>query len=224
MIAKNNIKDALSLYFISGTQDTERDLNAVLQDALAGGITAFQYREKGDGSLSGKQKEEMAKSLQAQCLEENIPFIVNDDIDLALTLNADGVHVGQEDARAEEVRLRIGPEMLLGVSAHTIPEAEQALQNGADYIGVGPMYPTSSKADAKDVCGPEMIVSMRNAGIHLPIVGIGGISAANAQEVIAGGADGISLISEISSARDPREKAAVLFHQVLTAKQKRSDS
>ncbi|GEL08916.1 thiamine phosphate synthase [Salisediminibacterium halotolerans] len=224
MIAKNNVKDALSLYFISGTQDTDRDLHTVLEDALAGGITAFQYREKGAGSLTGKEKEQMARTLQKQCRQQNIPFIVNDDVELALAIGADGVHVGQEDSRAEDVRLQIGPDMLLGVSAHTISEAEHALQSGADYIGVGPMYPTSTKSDAKDVCGPEMIASMRNANIDLPIVGIGGISAENAQEVIAGGADGISLISEISTADDPREKAAVLFHQILTAKQKRSDS
>ena len=128
-----------------GTQNCIKKPYEVLIEAIAGGITCFQFREKGQGSLSGKEKFALAEEFQLICHNAQIPFIVNDDIDLALALNADGVHIGQEDEIVTRVRERIGNK-ILGVSVHNLEEATVAIQAGADYFGVGPIFPTQVKS------------------------------------------------------------------------------
>lgn len=186
-----------------------------LTEAIDGGITLFQFREKGSGALVGEQKYELAKQLQAICQKRGIPFIVNDDVELALAIDADGVHIGQDDEDARIVREKIG-DKILGVSAHNLEEAQAAVAAGADYIGVGPIYPTKSKADAKQAQGPGIIRLLRDHGIAIPIVGIGGITAENAGEVMSAGADGVSVISAIASATSPfmaaKQLAQTVFH------------
>lgn len=198
------LQNQLTLYFIMGSTNCVKDPVEVLQEALYGGITLFQYREKGQGALVGTAKYDLAKKLQAVCREHKVPFIVNDDVDLAIALDADGVHVGQEDETAKEVRQRIGNK-ILGVSAYTIEEAKNAIVHGADYLGVGPIFSTMTKEDAKEAQGPVIIKTMRQNGIHIPIVGIGGINAENASIVIDSGADGVSVISAISLAQNTSE-------------------
>ncbi len=178
-----------------------------MEDALKGGITCFQLREKGARALVGIEKKAFAESCQRLCAQYGVPFIVNDDVDLVVEIDADGVHVGQDDVEARFVRKRIGSEKILGISVHTVDEANQAIADGADYVGMGPVYPTITKVDAKPVAGTAMIEEVAGVYPSLPIVGIGGITAENAEPVFRAGASGISVISAIASSADPEMAA-----------------
>lgn len=197
-----HLRDLLKVYFIMGSVNCRKAPVKILQEAVAGGITMFQFREKGSGSLSNKAKFNLGRRLQKICHANGVPFIVNDDIDLAIALDADGIHVGQEDTPAKALRQLLGENKIIGVSAHTLEEAKQAITDGADYLGVGPIYPTSSKDDARAVQGTQIINELRSSGITIPLVGIGGITLHNAAPVMAAGADGISIISAIAGAED----------------------
>lgn len=201
------LRQQLRLYFIMGTANCIKSPLETLREAIDGGITMFQFREKGDSARTGEACFELARLLQELCRTAGIPFIVNDDIELAVRLDADGVHVGQDDAPAAVIRQRLGRGKIIGVSAHTLPEVRQAIADGADYLGVGPIYPTPSKADARAVQGTRLLGDIRDAGISIPIVGIGGITAAKAAPVLAAGADGVSVISAIAGAADPAAAA-----------------
>ncbi|WP_299089078.1 thiamine phosphate synthase [uncultured Metabacillus sp.] len=208
-ISRREMNELLRLYFIMGSNNCKIDPQVVLDQAIKGGITLFQFREKGTGAFTGAEKVELAKQLQAICKNYSIPFIVNDDIELALAINADGVHIGQDDASAEEVRQKIGNK-ILGVSAHNLDEVEKAIADGADYAGIGPIYSTKTKEDAKTAQGTAIIKEVRKKGIDLPIVGIGGITSENAAPVIESGGNGVSVISAISLAENPTERASEL--------------
>jgi thiamine-phosphate pyrophosphorylase len=195
-------REILKVYFIMGSQNTGNvDPLQVLELSLKGGITCFQFREKGEGARQGEDYMEYARSCQNLCKQYGVPFIVNDDVALAVSLQADGVHVGQDDELAQHVRAKM-PGKILGVSAHTIEEVERAIQAGADYIGIGPIYETKSKADAKPAAGLSFLKKIAEEYSELPIVGIGGITSENAKEVVEAGADGISLISAIAQAEE----------------------
>ncbi|MBF2508368.1 thiamine phosphate synthase [Listeria welshimeri] len=199
------MKEELAVYFIAGTQDIVRGtLPSVLEEALKGGITCFQYREKGADSLqTASERKEMALECQKLCAKYQVPFIINDDVVLALEIGADGIHVGQNDEEIHQVIASCSGKMKIGLSVHSVSEAEEAERLGAvDYIGVGPIFPTISKADAEPESGTEILEEIRRAGIKLPIVGIGGINEANTAEVLAAGADGVSVISAITRADD----------------------
>lgn len=202
----------LKLYFIAGSTNCFEDPVKVLEEAIRGGITIFQYREKGEGCLEKIEKLELGKNLQRLCLDNGIPFIVNDDIELALELDADGVHIGQEDEDTAQVRRKIGNK-ILGVSVHNLEEAEKAKLAGADYFGVGPIFPTATKKDTRAVQGTVFLEQLKDFGV--PIVGIGGINADNAGAVMAAGADGVSVITAISQAEDVKEAAVRLKEKVL---------
>lgn len=209
----------LSLYFVMGSVDCTKNPLVVLDEAIEGGITMFQFREKGKGALTGLEKYRLAEQLFERCRARNIPFIVNDDVDLALALQADGVHVGQEDEAAERVRDRIG-DKYLGVSVHNLNEVKKALAARADYVGLGPIFPTVSKDDAKQVCGLTMIEHIRAHKKHIPLVAIGGITEQTAKQVIEAGADGIAVISTICRAQHIREQTKRLYEIVMHVKQK----
>lgn len=208
------LRKALRLYLVMGSPNCGgADPVAVLEAAIAGGITMFQFREKGAGALQGAAKLELGARLRRLCAQHAIPFIVNDDEGLALELAADGIHIGQEDAPAAAVRQRLN-KMIVGVSAHDLGEARSALAEGADYLGVGPQYATRTKLDAREVQGPAVIQRIRAGGIRLPLVGIGGIDATNVPHVIRAGADGVAVVSAIASAHSPREAAAELLRYI----------
>jgi thiamine-phosphate pyrophosphorylase len=194
----------LRVYFIMGSNNCTRDPLQVVEEALKGGITLFQFREKGEGALQGEEYVAFAKKVQALCRAYEVPFIVNDDVELAVLLNADGVHVGQEDESIELVRAKMAGK-IVGISAHNVEEAKLALEKGADYIGVGPVFPTLTKTDTRAVQGTTVIKSIRDEGLQIPIVGIGGITVENAPMVIEAGSDGVSVISAISLAEDSYE-------------------
>ncbi|WP_026694253.1 thiamine phosphate synthase [Peribacillus kribbensis] len=204
------IRKLLKVYFIMGSTNCFKDPKEVLEEAIKGGITLFQFREKGTGALQGEEKLTLAKELQAICKENSIPFIINDDLDLALTLDADGIHIGQDDGDIVETRKLIGDDKILGVSVHSEEEAVLAKLSGADYFGIGPVFPTSTKEDAKPARGSVLIEELLKREIHVPIVGIGGITPANAGTVMASGADGVSVITAISHADSPLQTAREL--------------
>ncbi|MDF0726868.1 thiamine phosphate synthase [Cytobacillus sp. S13-E01] len=206
-------RELLTLYLVMGSQNCHRDPRHVLREAIEGGITLFQFREKGTGCLVDSEKQTLARDLLSICREHQIPFIVNDDIELALEIGADGVHIGQEDEPLDLVREKIGKK-LLGVSAHNVVEAFAAMAGGADYLGVGPIYATTTKTDIREVKGPEVIEEIRKAGLTIPIVGIGGITAERVEDVRKAGADGVAVISAISQAVSPRYSTGKILMEV----------
>lgn len=214
-ITNRDVRDVLKVYFIMGSPNCKEHPAHVLQKAIEGGITLFQFREKGIGALTGDKKVELAKELQQICAEQQIPFIINDDIGLAIALEADGVHIGQDDEPIEEVRKKIGSDKIIGVSVHSYDEAMTALEGGADYFGIGPIFPTSTKEDAKPSNGTKLIEELRARGITVPIVGIGGITAETAGSVIQAGADGVSVITAISHADSVTEAAKEIRKNVF---------
>ncbi|NGQ96278.1 thiamine phosphate synthase [Brevibacillus sp. SYP-B805] len=207
------LREKLPLYFVVGSQDCgcswEKTLT-IAGEALAGGAGILQFRDKGS-TLTPAERLALAEQLQALCRQHDALFFVNDEVELAVQLQADGIHVGQDDLPLPEVKRRVTPDMYIGVSAGTVEEAILAMEGGADYIGVGAMFATASKADAGEPIGPQGLAQIRKAvGSDFPIVGIGGIHAGNAAAVFAAGADGIAVISAISRAASPREAAAQL--------------
>lgn len=196
----------LRKYFIMGSQNCHRSPQAVLEEALAAGITAFQFREKGAGSLSGQAKLQLGKELRARCRAYNVPFFINDNIELAKELDADGIHVGQEDMPVKEVRMQF-PDKMIGLSVSNQEELNQSSLDVVDYIGVGPIFATSTKEDAKQAVGLEWIQTIRSQYPTIPIVAIGGIQTENAGSVIKAGADGVSFITAVTKAENI--KAAV---------------
>lgn len=213
-IHSDELTDLLKVYFIMGSTNCIKNPAEVLQEAIDGGITLFQFREKGQDALEGDQKYALARELQSICRASRIPFIVNDDLELALAIDADGVHIGQEDEPAEMVRDKIGNK-ILGVSVHTDDEAMAAIRAGADYFGVGPIYPTNTKKDTTPVQGTSLIQDFRTRGIKIPIVGIGGIAAENAGAVMESGADGVSVITAISQAKSVANAVKELRNNVF---------
>ncbi len=209
-----SMTERLSLYLVMGSQNCYLDPIEVLQKAIQGGVTCFQYREKGSGAKVGSERIELGLHLKRVCHDYGIPFIVNDDVNLALELKADGVHIGQQDGLVQEVRSMIGSEKLLGVSAHNVKEAEKAIKEGADYIGVGPMFHTSTKKDTEQVRGPIVIREIREVFPDFPVVGIGGISKRNAYDVVSSGANGVAVISAISQAENTSKAAQELKQEV----------
>lgn len=215
-IDSEDMRRLLKLYFIMGSVNCKLSPVDTLTAAADGGITLFQFREKGPSALRGAARLRLGQQLRQICRAYSIPFIVNDDLELAATLNADGIHVGQDDRPARLIREQLGEHKIIGVSAHNLTEARQAIADGADYLGVGPVYPTSSKDDAQAVRGTTVIEELRRSGLSIPVVGIGGITLENAPPVIRAGADGLSIISAIAGAEDIRETTR-RFAQLVTA-------
>lgn len=182
-----------------------RTLVDVVKESLDGGVTMIQLREK---SLDAGKFLEEAKELQALCRERHVPFIVNDNVDIAKAMDADGVHVGQDDMAALDVRAKLGPDKLIGVSAHTVEEALLAEKQGADYLGVGAVFPTSSKSDVGEM-SYETLKAICKA-VSIPVVAIGGISGENVGKLAGSGICGVAVISAIYAAKDVKAAAADL--------------
>ncbi|KAB8137908.1 thiamine phosphate synthase [Gracilibacillus oryzae] len=200
-------RELLQVYFIMGSNNTNRDPLAVLEEALQGGITIFQFREKGAGALIGEEKRTLASKMKELCHRYNVPFIVNDEVDLAIEIEADGIHVGQDDEPLIQLKQRCPDNWIFGVSATNEKEARQAIKDGADYIGVGPIYGTATKEDAKQPIGVEGLAGIRAIAGDIPIVAIGGIKLGHVLRLRKAGADGVSVISAISQVEKPRQTA-----------------
>jgi len=175
-----------------------RDLPSLLEAVLAGGCRLVQLREK---TMPLAELLPIAEYLARRCREAGALFIVNDRADLALACRAAGLHVGQEDLPPVAARRLLGPGVVLGVSTHNPAQARQAVADGADYVAVGSIFPTTTKAGFQLV-GPELIRTVRRE-VPVPLVGIGGISAENASTVLEAGADAVAVISAVCAAPDP---------------------
>ncbi|WP_181331148.1 thiamine phosphate synthase [Helicobacter pylori] len=203
--------NCLKLMFVAGSQDfyhvkggKNDRINALLgtlESALQSKITAFQFRQKGDLALQDPVGiKQLALECQKLCQKYGVPFIVNDEVKLALELKADGVHVGQEDMAIEEVITLCKKRQFIGLSVNTLEQALKARHlDGVSYLGVGPIFPTPSKKD-KQVVGVELLKKIRDSGVKKPLIAIGGITMHNASKLREYG--GIAVISTITQAKD----------------------
>lgn len=180
-------------------------LATAVEQAILGGATMVQFREK---ERSGAQLEQDARAVQVICRKHGVPFIVNNDVTLAQKLDADGVHVGQSDMPAAEARRLLGPAKIIGVTARTVAEAQAAEAAGADYLGSGAVFGTSTKLDAKTM--PLETFRAITQSVQIPVVAIGGISAANAGGLKSHGAAGLAVVSSLFGAADITEAAQTL--------------
>ncbi|WP_033781073.1 thiamine phosphate synthase [Helicobacter pylori] len=201
--------NCLKLMFVAGSQDFYHikgdRINALLDTlklALQSKITAFQFRQKGDLALQDPtQIKQLALECQKLCKKYGAPFIVNDEVQLALELKADGVHVGQEDMAIEKVIALCKKRLFIGLSVNTLEQALKARHlDSVAYLGVGPIFPTPSKKDAKQVVGIELLRKIQDSGVKKPLVAIGGITTDNALKIQK--FSGIAVISAITQAKD----------------------
>ena len=191
-------KKAMLLYAVTDRAWLkDQTLYQQVEAALKGGVTCVQLREK---ELSDEDFLAEAIEIAALCKRYGVPFFINDNVEVAVKSHADGIHVGQEDMAAAKVRERVGDDMMIGVSAHTVEEALEAVKAGADCLGVGAMFSTSTKADA-EVLPKDVLRDICNA-VDIPVVAIGGISKHNIGKLAGTGVDGVALVSAIFSADD----------------------
>ena len=203
---KERLKEALLLYAVTDRHWLDgRTLYDVVKESLDGGVTFLQLREK---ELDEGHFYEEAVELQALAREYDVPFVVNDNVDIALRMDADGVHVGQSDMEAGDVRALLGPDKILGVSAQTVEQAVLAEQRGADYLGVGAVFPTGSKDDAEDV--PFETLKAICGAVSIPVVAFGGITGSNIPQLAGSGICGIAVISAIYAQKDIKDAASRL--------------
>ena len=184
-------------------------LRSQVERALKGGATFIQLREK---ELDEGDFLEEAKEIQKLCREYHVPFVINDNVEIAAAIGADGVHVGQSDMEAGDVRRRLGPDKIIGVSAQTAEQALRAQEHGADYLGVGAVSPTGSKADATEVSRETLEEICR--AVDIPVIAIGGIGRENVMELKGSGICGIAVISAIFAQKDIEAAAAELKKRV----------
>ena len=185
----------------------KQSLYEQVEAALKGGVTCVQLREK---NLDEADFLAEAMEISALCRQYGVPFLINDNVDIALRCHADGVHVGQEDMQAAKVRQRLGPGRLIGVSAHSVEEAMAAEAAGADYLGVGAMFGTSTKKNVRPLT-PEILKAICQA-VNIPVVAIGGIHAWNMAQLAGTGANGAALVSAIFGAEDVEAECRRLRH------------
>ena len=201
----------LQLYAITDSHWLNgRTLYSVVKESLEGGVTFLQLREK---ELDEEHFLEEARELQKLCREYQVPFVINDNVDIAAAINADGVHVGQSDMEAGDVRAKLGPDKIIGVTAKTVEQAVLAQERGADYLGVGAVFPTGSKTDV-DVLDGGMIREITEA-VHIPVIAIGGIGKDNVEKLAGNGLDGVAVISAIFAQKDITEATRELKEAVF---------
>lgn len=203
-------KKELLLYAVTDrTWLGSRSLSEDVEKAILGGATFVQLREK-DADFETFVAQ--GRGVQAVCKKYNVPFVINDNVDVALALDADGVHVGQSDMEAGNVRERLGADKIIGVSTRTVDEAMLAEQRGADYIGVGAMFSTSTKLDASDVSFQALTEICK--AVSIPVVAIGGISLENVTQLAGTGIDGVAVVSALFAAEDIRAAAVKMIEKL----------
>lgn len=185
-----------------------RTLYSVVKESLEGGVTFLQLREK---ELDEEHFLEEARELQKLCREYQVPFVVNDNVDIAVAINADGVHVGQSDMEAGDVRAKLGPDKIIGVTAKTVKQAVLAQERGADYLGVGAVFHTDSKADAREISFDTLRDICK--AVSIPVIAIGGITEENVKELAGTGICGVAVISAIYARSDIKKAAENLKNE-----------
>ena len=205
---KDEIRKAMLLYAVTDQmwlKEGEK-LADVVESVLQNGATFLQIREK---DLAEDAFEAEAERLKTRCAQHGVPFVVNDSVEIALQCDADGVHVGQSDIKGRDIRAIIGPDKILGISAGTVKEAVAAEKAGADYIGVGAVFPTGTKKNATPMT-MELLKEIVSS-VSIPVVAIGGISAENILQLCGSGVDGVAVVSAIFAAEDPGKATADLL-------------
>ena len=193
-----DLRESMLLYAVTDRSWLRgRSLADCVRQAVEGGATFVQLREK---EAPFDEIVALGRELGAICREADVPFVIDDDVDVALACGADGVHVGQDDMACAEARRRLGPDAIVGVSAQTIAQALQAQADGADYLGVGALIPTPTKPDAVDVTRDELRAICD--AVDIPVVGIGGLNAQTIPTIAGCGADGAAVVSAIFAADD----------------------
>ncbi|QNO13875.1 thiamine phosphate synthase [Alkalicella caledoniensis] len=201
-----NNKIDFSVYLVTDRNALKgKDLLASLEEAIAGGVGMVQLREK---DMSSLEFYNMAIKVKELTDRHDIPLIINDRIDIALTVGAAGVHLGQKDIPMAEARKILGDEKIIGISARTIKEAKLAEKQGASYLGVGAMFPTSTKEDTVSV-SLDLLKEIKRS-VNIPVVGIGGINLENIEKLEGTGIDGVAVVSAILSANDVKKAAQEL--------------
>ena len=197
----------LSLYLVTDkSDDVEKFLNTI-EEAIKGGVSVVQIREKTADTLDFYN---LALKVKEITTKYNIPLIINDRVDVALAIDAEGVHVGQSDMPCDITRALVGHDKIVGVSAATIEEAKKAEKDGADYIGTGAVFPTATKDDAPKITKKDLKEIVDS--INIPVVAIGGITIENASELIDTGISGLSVVSAIMSSDDPKKSSEKLLN------------
>lgn len=205
----NADRKSLQLYAITDSHWLNgRTLYSVVKESLEGGVTFLQLREK---ELDEEHFLEEARELQKLCREYQVHFVINDNVDIAAAINADGVHVGQSDMEAGDVRAKLGPDKIIGVTAKTVEQAVLAQERGADYLGVGAVFHTDSKADAKEISFDTLKDICK--AVSIPVIAIGGITEENVRELAGSGICGIAVISAIYAQRDIKKAAENLKNE-----------
>lgn len=205
---KDEIRQGMLLYAVTDQSWLKegQSLLSVCEDVLKNGATFLQIREK---DLDAVLFEAEAAKLKDLCAQHKVPYVVNDSVEIALAIDADGVHVGQSDIRGRDIRSLIGPERILGISAGTVEEAIAAENAGADYIGVGAVFGTSTKKNARNLT-VEKLKEISSA-VSIPVVAIGGINGKNLMNLCGSGVDGVAVVSAIFAAEDPGKATAELL-------------
>lgn len=199
-------KKTMLLYAVTDRAWTgKQSLYEQVEAALKGGVTCVQLREK---ELDEDAFLAEAVEIAALCKKYKVPFFINDNVDIAIKCKADGIHVGQEDMMASQVRQKVGKDMMIGVSVHSVEEALEAVKNGADCLGVGAMFSTSTKMDV-DVLPKEILKDICEA-VEVPVVAIGGIGKGNMLELSGTKIDGVALVSAIFAAEDIESECRLL--------------
>ncbi|MGH1378702.1 MAG: thiamine phosphate synthase [Alphaproteobacteria bacterium] len=212
MVFRNNFD--LSVYFIADSSVCRgRRIEHVVASALKGGVTMVQLRNK---TCSREVVMDEAKRLQDILADSSVPLIINDYVELAAEIGADGVHIGQGDMKVEEARNIIGDDAILGVTAFTNDHYSNIDFDMVDYLGTGPFYPTLTKPD-KQVMGAKKFAELVSKSL-IPVVGIGGITPDNARDVISSGADGVAMMRAISNSSDPETEARKFVESVCGAR------
>lgn len=196
----------LSLYLVTDNSDDVEKFLKTIEEGIKGGVSVVQIREKTADTLDFYN---LALKVKKITSKYNVPLIINDRVDVALAIDADGVHVGQSDMPCDITRKLIGPDKILGISASTIEEAQKAEMDGADYIGAGAVFPTATKDDAPSITKEGLAELVKS--IDIPVVAIGGINLKNAHELLDTGIAGLSVVSAIMSSENPKKSSEELL-------------
>ena len=201
------MKEKLKLYLVTDRDlSLGRPLEEIVSEAVAGGVTMVQLREK---DAATGEFVELGRRLMSLLKPLGVPLIINDRVDVALAVDADGVHIGQSDMSYADARRLLGPEKIIGLSVENFEDLESANKLDVDYIGISPVYGTPTKTDTAEPFGLEGLRKAVEMSVH-PTVAIGGMNVATVGEVIAAGTDGVAVVSAICSAESPRDTAAEL--------------
>lgn len=203
-----------SLYLVTDAFDYhEEEFLQRIEQAIKAGVTLVQYRDK---EVSSREAYQLALKIQKITTKYNVPLIINDRVDICLAIGADGVHIGDDELPVNIVRQLLGPEKIIGVSAKSIERAKEAMDEGADYLGVGAIFPTKTKDS--DVIGVRKLSEIKEK-ISIPVVAIGGLNVGNIQQLKGSKIDGVSLVSEIMLAENIQQTVTTLLNQVEQLKE-----